>query len=90
MKSIKNDKDALKKVEGMYARAPLVAWKEAIEVASTLTQGSSDPNHLSLVQSLNKPTTVSPIFSTDKNTHEGLITEYNNSQKLTGKPLKES
>ena len=90
MESIKNNKEALKKVEGMYARAPLVAWKEAIEVASTSTQGSSDSNRLSLARSLDKPTTASPIFSTDKNTCEGLITEYNNSLKFTGKALEES
>ena len=86
MESIKNNKEALKKVDGMYARAPLVAWKEAIEVAST----SSDPDRLSLARSLDEPTTASPIFSTDKNTLEGLITEYNNSLKLTGKALEES
>ena len=98
MESIKNNKEALKKVEGMYARAPLVAWKEAIEVASKSTRDlsnstrkcSSDPNHLSLARSLNEPTTASPIFSTDKNTREGLITEYNNSLKFTGKALEES
>ena len=98
MESIKNNKEALKKVEGMYARAPLVAWKEAIEVASKSTRDlsnstrkcSSDPNHLSLARSLNEPTTASPIFSTDKNTREGLITEYNNSLKFTGKAFEES
>ena len=92
MESIKNNKEALKKVEGMYARAPLVAWKEAIEVASTSTRDLSNSTRKcsSLARSLNEPTTPSPIFSSDKNTHEGLITEYNNSLKFTGKALEES